>query len=156
MSFHRRNLPHIQRDYRPHFITFCTKDRRVLPDWAKDIVLGCCTRGHGQSYNLYVAVVMPDHVHMILTPLEDRDRMMISSLPAIMKAIKGTAAHAINRRLNRRGPVWLEESFDHVVRSSESLDAKIAYIIANSVRKGLVSLPGEYSWLWIRPNPKTV
>ena len=81
---------------------------------------------------------------------------MISSLPEIMKGIKGTAAHAINRRPNRRGPVWLEESFDHVVRSSESLDAKIAYVIANPVRKGLVSLPGDWPWLWIRSTPKTV
>lgn len=71
MSFHRRNLPHVQRDYKPHFITFCTKDRGVLPHWAKDIVLDCCTHGHNQSYDLYVAVVMPDHVHMILTPMEE-------------------------------------------------------------------------------------
>jgi putative DNA methylase len=156
VSFHRRNLPHIQRDYRPHFITFCTKERRILPNWARQIVLDCCTHGHGTIYNLHVAVVMPDHAHIILTPLEDRDRMMISSLPEIMKAIKGTAAHAINRRLKRRGAVWLEESFDHVVRSSESLDAKIAYIVANPIRKGLVSLPSEYSWLWVRSNPKTV
>ena len=106
VSFHRRNLPHIQRDYRPHFITFCTKECRVLPDWAKSIVLDCCTHGHDTIYNLYIAVVMPDHVHMILTPMEDRDRMMISSLSEIMKGIKGTAAHAINRRLKRRGPVW--------------------------------------------------
>ncbi len=154
MSLHRRNLPHVQRDHKPHFITFCTKDRRVLPDWARHIVLDCCTHGHGTIYNLYVAVVMPDHVHMILTPLEDRDRMMISSLPEIMKGIKGTAAHAINRRIKRRGPIWLEESFDHVVRSDESLDAKVAYVLANPVRKGLVNLPSEYPWLWTRPNPK--
>ena len=115
VSFRRRNLPHVQRDYRPHFITFCTKERRVLPDWARRIVLDCCTHGHDTIYNLYVAVVMPDHVHMILTPLEDRDRMMISSLSEIMKGIKGTAAHAINRRLGRKGPVWLEESFDSCV-----------------------------------------
>jgi REP element-mobilizing transposase RayT len=124
VSFRRRNLPHVQRDYRPHFITFCTKERRVLADWARKIVLDCCTHGHDTIYNLYVVVVMPDHVHLTLTPLEDRHRMMISSLSAIMKGIKGTAAHAINRRLNRRGPVWLEESFDHVLRSSESLDVK--------------------------------
>jgi REP element-mobilizing transposase RayT len=154
VSSHRRNLPHIQRDYRPHFITFCTKERSVLPDWARRIVLDCCIYGHDMTYNLYIAVVMPDHVHMILTPMEDRGRMMISSLSAIMKGIKGTAAHAINHRLNRRGPVWLEESFDHVVRSDENLDAKIAYILANPVRKGLVNLPAEYPWLWTRPKPE--
>ena len=150
MTFHRRNLPHIQRDYRPHFITFCTKDRRIMPDWARQIVLDCCTHGHDTIYDLYVAVVMPDHVQMILTPLEDRDRLTISTISGIMKAIKGTSAHAINRRLNRRGAVWLEESFDDVVRSSESLDAKIAYIVANPFRRGLVNVPSEYPGLWVR------
>jgi len=150
VTFRRRNLPHIQRDYRPHFITFCTKERRIMPDWARQIVLDCCTHGHDTNYDLYVAVVMLDHVHMILTPLEDRDRLTITSLSEIMKGIKGASAHAINRRLNRRGAVWLEESFDHVVRSSESLDANIAYIVANPLRRGLVKVSSEYPWLWVR------
>ena len=69
----------------------------------------------------------------------------------IMKAIKGAAAHAINRRLNCRGAVWQEESFDHVIRSSESLDAKIAYILQNPVRQGLVGVSSEYPWVWRKP-----
>jgi hypothetical protein len=35
MQFYRRNLPPMQRDDTPHFITFCTKLRRTLPDWAR-------------------------------------------------------------------------------------------------------------------------
>jgi REP element-mobilizing transposase RayT len=69
MEFYRRNLPHMQRDYRAHFITFCTKSRRTLPEWTRDIVLGCCIHDHGRRYRLEVAVVMPDQVHLILTPL---------------------------------------------------------------------------------------
>ena len=98
-------------------------------------------------------------MHLILTPLEDQNRRMIYSLSEIMKGIKATAAHTINRQLNRRGSVWQEESFDHVLRSSESLDAKIAYILANPVRRGLVNLPSEYPWLWTKPivvQPKIV
>jgi len=152
VSFYRRNLPHIQRDARPHFITFVTKHRRVLPDWARQIVLDCCLHDHSTKYSLYVAVVMPDHAHLILTPAADLERRMIHPLHEIMKAIKGAAAHLINRRLDCRGTVWQEESFDHVLRSSESLDAKIAYILANPVRKGLVALPNEYRWAWQRPS----
>ena len=37
--FYRRNLPHLQRNDKPHFLTFCTYKRRVLPDWAREIVL---------------------------------------------------------------------------------------------------------------------
>ncbi len=68
MQFYRRNLPHMQRDSTPHFITFNTKFRAILADWARDIVVGCCVHDHGVRYRLRVAVVMPDHVHLVLTP----------------------------------------------------------------------------------------
>src|SRR5439155_26032085 len=54
----------------------------------------------------------------------------------VAKAIKGTSAHSINRKLHSHEAVWQEESFDHVLRSSESLDAKIDYVLQNPVRKG--------------------
>ena len=160
MQFYRRNLPHMQRDYTPHFITFCTKFRRILPDWARDIVLGCCIHDHGRRYRLELAVVMPDHVHLILTPLvlgasdqggRGHPALHIVSLVEIMKAIEGASAHAINRQAGRYGAVWQEESFDRVVRSSESLDAKIAYILQNPVRKALVEDWCQYRWIWQSP-----
>jgi REP element-mobilizing transposase RayT len=151
MQFYRRNLPHMQRDFTPHFITFCTKFREPLTNWQRDIVLGCCVYDHDRRYLLRVAVVMPDHVHVILTPLIDGSRCTIISLVEIMKAIKGASAHAINRRAGNRGTIWREESFDRVVRSSESLDAKAAYILENPVRKGLVSDWRDYKWIWQAP-----
>ena len=139
----------MQRDFTPHFITFCTKLRRVLPDWARDIVLGCCVHDHEKRYRLRVAVVMPDHVHLILTPLIDDARRAVLSLVEILKAIKGASSHAINRRAGTHATIWQEESFDRVVRSSESLDAKVAYILENPVRKGLVNNWHEYRWVWL-------
>jgi REP element-mobilizing transposase RayT len=152
MQFYRRNLPHMQRDCAPHFITFCTKFRRILPEWARDIVLGCCVYDHARRYRLEVAVVMPDHVHVILTPLTDARRQTIISLVEIMKAIKGASAHAINRRLRDHGAVWQEESFDRIVRSSESLDARIAYVLENPMRKELVGDWRQYKWIWRSPD----
>ena len=60
----------------------------------------------------------------------------IYSLIEILRGIKGASGRAINQFLQRHGPVWQEESFDHVLRSSESMDAKAAYILENPVRKG--------------------
>jgi REP element-mobilizing transposase RayT len=151
MQFYRRNLPHMQRDCTPHFITFCTKFHRTLPDWARDIVLGCCVYDHGRRYRLRVAVVMPDHVHVILTPLISKTRQEVISLVEIMKAIKGASAHAINRDVGNHGTIWQEESFDRVVRSSESLDAKVDYILQNPVRKALVQDWRQYKWIWQPP-----
>ena len=102
---------------------------------------------------LYVCVVMPDHVHLIFTPRVDHVRKEITSLARIMDAIKGASAHKINHALDRAGRVWQTESFDHVLRSSESLDSKTAYIIANPVRSSLVKVPEEYRWLWRKRGP---
>src|SRR5207253_1600289 len=69
----------------------------------------------------------------------------------VAKAIKGTSAHSINRKLHSHEAVWQKESFDHVLRSSESLDAKIDYVLQNPVRKGLVRIASEYPWSWRKP-----
>lgn len=152
MQFYRRNLPHLQRDFKPHFITFVTKTRSVLPECARDIALSCCLHDHRCKYELYVAVVMPDHVHLILTPLINEQRREIFSLIDIMRGIKGASGRAINECLGRHGPVWQEESFDHVLRCSESVDAKIEYILQNPVRNGLVKNWRAYRWAWERPD----
>ncbi len=101
-GFYRRQLPHLQRDYRPHFVTFCTYGRWVLPEWARQIVLDCGLLGHNVTISLYVSVVMPDHVHMIFTPLVDREVREICSLARIVNAVKGASSHRINAKRNKR------------------------------------------------------
>jgi REP element-mobilizing transposase RayT len=91
---------------------------------------------------------MPDHVHIILTPLIDEKGHEIVSLVEIMRAVKGSSGRAINQRMGRHGAVWQEESFDHVLRASENLDAKIDYVLENPVRKGLVRDWRQYPWAW--------
>jgi REP element-mobilizing transposase RayT len=148
MTFYCRNLPHLQRDFKPHFITSVTKNRWTLPNWARDIVLSCCLHDCGTKYNLHVAVIMPDHVHIIFTPLIDEQRLLAIPMAEIMKGIKGSSAHAINHRLARRGTIWQEESFDHVLRSAESLDRKIVYVLENPIRSSLAADWHDYRWLW--------
>jgi len=150
-AFYRRKLPHLQCDDRPHFITFCTYQRWILPECGRSIVLKSCLHDNGSRFDLKVAVVMPDHVHMIFTPLIDYETMEVWSLAKITDAIKGAPAHRVNRILGRKGQVWQAESFDHVLRSSESLDAKVAYLLENPVRRGMVSVWSDYPWLWRRP-----
>ena len=98
-----------------------------------------------------IVAVMPDHAHVIFTPLVNLSENEVYSLGEIMDAIKGASAHKVNRELKRTGRVWQEESFDHVLRSSESLDQKVDYVLNNPVRKGLVVAPSDYRWLWRKP-----
>jgi putative transposase len=86
---------------------------------------------------------------MIFTPLTDTQPAEVFSLARITKTIKGTSAHMINRQLGRPGRVWQEESFDRVLRVSEKLAEKIAYILGNPVRQGWVHSSKECRWLWV-------
>jgi putative transposase len=106
-------------------------------------------RANSWTIDLCALVVMPDHVHIIFTPLIDIERSEIFSLARITKAIKGTSSHLINHQLGRPGRVWQEESFDRVLRVSERLDEKIAYILDNPLRKELVASSEQYRWLWV-------
>jgi REP element-mobilizing transposase RayT len=100
-----------------------------------------------QQIDLYTAVVIPDHAHLLLSPLRDGEGWNFS-LPQIMHSIKGVSARKINLLLARHGPVWQGEFFDHVLRSNESLAEKADYICQNPIRAGLVGAEGEYRWLW--------
>jgi hypothetical protein len=78
-----------------------------------------------------------------------RSGWLATRVPAILKSLKGASSRAANKMLNTTGPVWQEESFDHVLRLQESLKEKLEYIRQNPVRGGLVPRPEDYPWLWI-------
>lgn len=106
MGFYRRKLPHLQRDNKRHFVTFCTFERWVLPEAARAIVLRCCLHDNDLMHFLHATVVMPDHVHLIFTPLVNSQKQEFYSLAEIMARIKGASAQLINRELGRCGRVW--------------------------------------------------
>ncbi len=145
---YRRRLPHLQKADCDLFITFCTHARLPLPAAARDLVLEHCLREHCKRIRLHAVVIMPDHVHLLFQPLRDHDGWPIP-LVTILQCMKGVTAHRINKLLHLSGPVWEEESFDHVLRSDESLKEKCEYLRQNPVRKGLFARPDEYRWLWV-------
>ena len=117
MYDYRRMLPHYQKACRALFVTLCKLIPTPFAADARDVILRHCLHEEGTRYLLHAAVVMPEHIHLLLTPLAG-ETGWIYGLPAILKAIKGASA----------GPVWQEESFDHVLRSHESLEEKLEYI----------------------------
>jgi REP element-mobilizing transposase RayT len=144
---YRRNLPHLQAEDKPIYLTFCTYKRWHLPEPVRSIVIRHCLHDHGTRLQVHGLVVMPDHVHVLFSPLIDKEGNTFS-LAEITNGIKGASAHSINKVLNRKGPVWQSESFDHLLRSDEKIREKVEYICQNPVRKGLVEKEGDYFWLW--------
>ena len=148
---YRRRLPHIQKADAAIFATFNKLSCEPFPPKARDLILEHCLYEHQKRIELYVAVVMPEHVHLLFRPLRDQDGWPFP-LHKILRSIKGISAWDVNKLLRSSGPVWQDESFDHVIRSDEGLISKADYIRMNPVRRGLVRTPEEYKWLWCEPN----
>jgi REP element-mobilizing transposase RayT len=95
-------------------------------------------RGFGR-YELHSFVVMPNHVHILVTPHVFANKWL--------GPLKGFTAHQANLLLRRMGkPFWQDESYDHVVRSGEEFKRIHAYIETNPVRAGLAKAPDLFQW----------
>jgi REP element-mobilizing transposase RayT len=85
-------------------------------------------------------VVMPDHLHWLLT--------LGSSAPLsqVVRTVKSVVAHHLG------GRIWQQGFHDHAVRAEEDLPAMGRYIVNNPVRAGLVGRASHYShWdaVWV-------
>jgi REP element-mobilizing transposase RayT len=99
-------------------------------------------------YRLHAWVVMPNHVHLLITPRVE--------LPKIMHSVKGFTAREANRLLGRTGlPFWQKESFDHWIRNNREFERIRAYIERNPVTAGLVASPEEYCWSSVVARPQS-
>lgn len=69
------------------------------------------------------------------------------SLQEITKPLKGVSARKINMLLGRTGSLWVDESFDRIIRDEDDWREKYGYIMNNPVKAGLVEKPEDYPWL---------
>ncbi|MES2474441.1 MAG: (E)-4-hydroxy-3-methylbut-2-enyl-diphosphate synthase [Verrucomicrobiota bacterium] len=79
----------------------------------------------GDRYDLLAWSVMPNHVHVLLTPREGHE------LEKIIQSWKTHSATQANQRLGKSGTFWQEEYYDHIVRDGEDLKHQVSYILAN-------------------------
>ena len=76
-------------------------------------------------------VIMPNHVHLLVTPAPGEE------LEMILKGVKGASAVECNRLLGRTGTFWQADSYDHIVRSLEQLHQYRHYIADNPTKAGI-------------------
>jgi REP element-mobilizing transposase RayT len=133
---HRR-LPHWRLEGSTYFVTFRLAQGELTSPERK-IVLDHAKSGAVVYYTLIAATVMPDHVHLLLTPNSSVD------LSRILKGIKGVSARLLNQHRGTRGQVWQDESWDRIMRDQDELDEKMEYMLLNPVKKGLVDDPWSY------------
>jgi putative transposase len=89
----------------------------------------------GKQYNLEAYSIMPNHVHLVCSPL--MQEAGIIPLSKIMQSLKGNTARKANQLLGRQGEFWQHESYDHVVRDNIEFQRIVDYVLENPIRAGL-------------------
>ncbi|MBI3209808.1 MAG: transposase [Candidatus Solibacter usitatus] len=96
-------------------------------------------QGEPEDYCLHAWVVMPNHVHLLITPRRD--------VSQLLQRLKGATARQANQQLHREGdPFWQRESYDRMVRDAEEFRRIENYIVRNPVRAGLAASTECYQW----------
>lgn len=103
----------------------------------------------GKVYDLEAFCIMPNHGHLVCTPLE-KDKDVYYGLTEILQSFKRHTARQSNLVLGRSGAFWQDESYDHIVRDQAELDRIIKYVIYNPVKAGLVSDWMNWKWTYCK------
>jgi len=111
-----------------YFLTLCVANRhKVLANDCAFVAFKTATAPL-TKWNVIAAILMPDHVHLLIARLE-------------REAAVGNASAALKRFIRQDLKAtwqWQPGSFDRLLRSDESPEQKWQYMRANPVRAGLV------------------
>ena len=112
----------------------------------------------GEQYNLICFTIMPNHVHMVFSPLitaqpgkaHNKGKSGKYLLSPIMESLKKYTAGEANNMLGRSGAFWQHESYDRVVRDGNELQGIIKYVLNNPVKAGLTDRPELWKWSYVK------
>jgi putative transposase len=84
----------------------------------------------GTGYKLHAYVIMPDHLHLLITPTE--------SVEKSMQLIKGGFSFRAKKELQCHGEIWQPGFTDHRIRDEEDWKRYLEYIRSNPIEARLV------------------
>ena len=132
-----------------YFVTLCARHLSspfADSGLASAIVDALLYRSRTGAWKLYAYVLMPDHLHAALSPVDNG--RTVSELVRDFK----TYTTRIGWEHGVRGALWQRGFYDHVARREQSLLAICEYILANPVRKGLETDLGRWPFAGM-PDP---
>lgn len=107
---------------------------------AAKIVQDGLLEGSATMFTLKAWVVMPNHVHVMLSPKGEFE------ISKIVQRLKGGSARKINEALGRGGTLWQEDYFDKLVPDEAACERIRQYIEWNPVKAGLCGDPKHWPY----------
>ncbi|HVI08195.1 MAG TPA: transposase [Candidatus Binatia bacterium] len=129
---------HATNNGQTYMITSLTWGRRSLfsrDAWAK-LLIDTLYHYRGTAYLLHEFVIMPDHIHVLLTPQ--------TSLEKAVQFIKGGFSYRAKKELGSNMEIWQKRFSDHRIRDANDYGIHVTYIWQNPVRKRLCERAEEF------------
>ncbi|MBI4964717.1 MAG: transposase [Desulfomonile tiedjei] len=140
LTMYRGKLPHWRMDGSTYFVTWrLAASQSSLEYEERTIVADAIKHFAGERYDLLAYVVMDDHVHVVVAPVQG------FSLQKILHSWKSFTASCLQKDFRRVGAVWQDEYFDRIVRDQKELMEKLNYILDNPARKW----PELEEYMWV-------
>ena len=132
--------------------------RQKIETWL-DAGLGCCAlrhpevaryvlnsflHFHGERYHLHAWCIMPNHVHVLIEPLDD-----LASIVQGWKSFTSRWVLARNTELRLCVPgknFWMREYWDRYIRDETHYQKTVEYIHQNPVSARLCATPEAWPW----------
>jgi putative transposase len=123
-----------------YMITSSTWGRRALfrnERWAR-LLIDTLYHYRDRAYLLHEFVIMPDHVHVLLTPK--------ASLEKAVQFIKGGFSYRVKEELGSNMEIWQKGFSDHRIRDASDYRLHRVYIQQNPVRRNLCVRAEQYPY----------
>jgi len=128
----------------------CTWERLELNLAARQVVMEACQHFHGERYEIFAGVVMPDHVHLLVQPwLKDSGKFW--TIGSILHSIKGFSSKQIPSVMPHLGKVWQDGRHEKLVVGERQFQTTVKYIYHNPVVAHLVESSEAYPYCWSNP-----
>src|SRR3954470_20303031 len=120
---------HASNNAQTYMVTSSTWERRALfrnERWAK-LLIDTLFHYRKSAYMLHEFVIMPDHIHVLLTPL--------TSLEKAVQFIKGGFSYRAKKELGSNMEIWQKGFSDHRIRDANDYASHVSYIHENPVNE---------------------
>lgn len=131
---------------RTYFLTSATHERKELlknKEFARIVQEQWKHYEEEHNFELHAYAIIPDHYHVLVELKGEED------ISQVLYSVNSYSAKLINEQLEGQEyrKIWQGETYDEVIRSEKMYFQKLAYILFNPWRAGLIDDPySEYQF----------